>query len=45
MYDLTYIRESAPKPSRIIYGMAAGILPSTSPLRLDRILWYTSGFK
>ena len=43
MYGLIYVRASAPKPP-IKYGREAGIC-STSPLRLDLILWYTSGFK
>ena len=43
MYGLINVRASAPKPP-IKYGTAAGICPSTSPLRLDRMLWYTSGF-
>ena len=45
MYGLIYVRASAPKPPIKYFGTEAGICPSTSPLRLDLILWYTSGFK
>lgn len=45
MYGLIYVRASAPKPPIRHSGMEAGNCLLTSPLRLDLILWYTSGFK
>ena len=44
MYGYLIARESAPKPPIKYDGMAAVSYSSTSPHRLDLILWYTSGF-
>ena len=45
MHGLIYVRASAPKPPVKYFGTAVGNCLLTSPLRLDLILWYTSGFK
>jgi hypothetical protein len=44
MYGYLIARESAPKPPIKYDGMAAVSYSSTSPHRLDLILWFTSGF-
>ena len=44
MYGYLIAIESAPKPPIKYDGMAAVSYSSTSPHRLDLILWYTSGF-
>lgn len=46
MYKRLIIRDPAKLPSKYkTVGIAVADILSTSPLRLDRILWYTSGFK
>lgn len=45
MYGPIYIREPAPRPQYKWTGVASPLFASTSTLRLDLVLWYTSGFK
>jgi hypothetical protein len=46
MYKRTIIRDLSKPPSKYkTVGIAVTDIISTSPLRLDRIFWYTSGFK
>ena len=44
MYGPIYIREPEPRPRYKLSGVASPDFASTSPLRLDLVLWYTSGF-
>ncbi len=46
MYKRKIIRDPEKLPSKYkTVGIAGTDILSTSHLRLDRILWYTSGFK
>ena len=46
MHKRLIIRDLTPPPIKFkTVGIAVMDILSTSPLRLDRILWYTSGFK
>ncbi len=46
MYKRHTTRDLIPPPIKLItVGIAVKDILSTSPLRLDLILWYTSGFK
>lgn len=45
MFGLLIIRDKAPRPQYKHPGVASPLFASTLSLRLDRVLWYTTGFQ